>query len=369
MSLPLIIHLVHRFDVGGLETVLVNLINTLPTGQFRHVIVALTDSSPQMRSAIKAHDVEVLELNKAPGNDPRIHYQLWRLFCRYRPQIVHSYNIATLEYQLMACLAGVPFRIHAEHGRDIYDLDGSNKKYQILRRALNPFIHFWVPVSKELADWLVAVIKIPSRKVKLIYNGIDLQRFKPVLRKSGDTFNVVTVGRMVAVKDQLTLIKAVEEMLVQRPRLRGNLKLTIVGDGDLMPSLQAYIGEHELQDCVRMMGACNDVPSVLNSVDVFVLPSLSEGIALTILEAMASGLPVIATRVGGNPELVEDEINGMLVPSQSPGSLAAGILRYFDEPGLRLVHGQAGRRKAEQQFSVVAMTENYLGLYRKNKKP
>ncbi|MDP2902560.1 MAG: TIGR03088 family PEP-CTERM/XrtA system glycosyltransferase [Methylovulum sp.] len=362
MPPAIVLHLVYRFDIGGLETVLVNLINTLPTDKFRHVIVALTDSNPQMVASIKADNVEVIELHKQPGNDPKIHYRLWQLFRQYRPQIVHSYNLATLEYQLVAFLSGVPLRIHAEHGRDIYDLDGSNKKYQILRRLVNPAIHYWVPVSEELAQWLVNTVKIPASKVNRIYNGIDLTHYQPIERNHA-VFTVGTVGRTVAVKNQLCLVKAVEQLLVRNPQLRLKLQLLIVGDGELLPQLQTYVHEHQLQDCVHLLGARTDVADILKDFDVFVLPSLAEGIALTLLEAMASGLPVIATKVGGNPEIIDSGINGQLVPVRNEQALADGIANYLDNAQLRQQHGAAARSKVEQAFSLQAMARNYLNLY------
>ncbi len=362
MSSTIVLHLVYRFDIGGLETVLVNLINTLPAENFKHVIIALTDSNPQMVASIKTGNIEVVELHKPPGNDPKIHYRLWQLFRKYRPHIVHSYNIATLEYQFIAFLAAVPRRIHAEHGRDIYDLDGSNKKYQLLRRILNPFIHYWVPVSKELANWLTDTVKIPEQKVRLIYNGIDLERYKPINRPHQEIFTVGTVGRIVPVKDQLTLVKAIEYLFKER-QCR-NLRLVIVGDGELLPVLQAYIDEHDLQDHIELLGSRNDVSEILKTIDVFVLPSLAEGIALTLLEAMASGLPVIATHVGGNPELIDNDKNGMLVPPQTSVELAECIQRYQNNRDLRMLHGQQARNKIVNSFSIDAMTNQYLLLYR-----
>jgi sugar transferase (PEP-CTERM/EpsH1 system associated) len=231
MPPTIVLHLVYRFDIGGLEMVLVNLINRLPDEKFRHVIVALTDSNPQMKALIKASNVEVIDLYKNPGNDLKMYVRLWKLFRQYSPDIVHSYNIATLEYQFIAFLAGVPLRIHAEHGRDIYDLDGSNKKYQILRRIVNPFVNFWVPVYQELAAWLVHTVKIPGNKVRLVYNGIDLELYKPINRSDKETFTVGTVGRIVPVKDQMTLVKAIEYLVNQGTVVPDNLRLIIVGDG------------------------------------------------------------------------------------------------------------------------------------------
>lgn len=367
MSQKLVFHLIYRFDVGGLETVLVNLINSLPTENFKHVIVSLTDSSEQMKSRIHVNNVDVVELHKSPGNDFSIYLKLWKLFRQYHPQIVHSYNIATLEYQFVAFLAGIPSRIHAEHGRDIFDLDGSNKKYQILRRVLNPFIHYWIPVSQELANWLKNTVKIPEKKIKLIYNGIDLNFYQPVSRSQKDIFTIGTVGRAVPVKNQLMLIQAVEFLLKQHPNLHKKLRLIIVGDGELLPKLQAYIYENQLQKNIELLGERNDIYEILKTIDLFVLPSLAEGIALTLLEAMASGLPIIATNVGGNPELIEPGENGQLIPSQNTQALANSILCYLNDFSRYEKQGIISRKKVETHFSLQTMTQSYLDIYKGHK--
>lgn len=363
MSKKLVLHLIYRFDVGGLETVLVNLINSLPADDFKHVIVSLTDSSIQMKSAIKVHDVEVIDLHKQPGNDPKIHWKLWKLFRQYSPQIVHSYNMAALEYQFIAFLAGVPLRIHAEHGRDIFDLDGSNKKYQLYRRFINPFVHYWIPVSQELASWLKITVKIPEAKIKLIYNGIDLNLYQPVKRAQKDIFTIGTVGRAVPVKNQLMLIQAVEVLLKQQPDLQHKLRLIVVGDGELLPTLRTYIDENQLSRNIELLGERHDVYAILKTMNLFVLPSLAEGIALTLLEAMASGLPIVATNVGGNPELIESDVNGQLVPSQNIKALADSILCYLNDFLRCEKQGIISRKKVETHFSLQTMTQNYFDIY------
>lgn len=358
-----VVHLVYRFDIGGLETVLVNLINSLPNNQFKHVIVSLTDANPEFIKKLQ-RNVDIFQLYKPAGNSFSVYIQLWRLFRRLKPDIVHSYNIATLEYQTVAAFAGVKFRIHAEHGRDIYDLDGSNRKYRILRRLINPFIHYWVPVSDELRFWLINDVKIPARKVKRIYNGIDIQKYRPKLVVSADRpFTVAAVGRLAAVKDQLTLVKAIERLVTQQHERRAKLRLLIIGDGELKSQLKTYVAEHQLQDCVSLPGASHHIAEDLQQVDLFVLPSLAEGIALTVLEAMASGLPVIVTNVGGNPELIETGVNGQLLPPRAEQQMADNIAAYMDNPGQRLQHGVAGRAKVEAMFSLRAMTKNYHDLY------
>jgi len=362
MSIPLIAHIIYRFDIGGLESVLVNMINTMPEQSYRHVIIALTESS-EFEKRINRDDVEVICLHKKAGNDPKIHLKIWQLLRQLKPVCTHTYNIATLEYNVIAFLAGVKKRIHAEHGRDIYDLDGSNKKYQYLRRIINPFVSKWIPVSKELADWLVDVVKLPKAKVNLIYNGIDLNLYTPKVHKQNKHCVVGTVGRMAAVKDQLTLIKAAQILLTEFPELKQGLRVILVGDGELYSSIENYIVEHSLQENIKLLGARNDVASVLHEFDVFVLPSLAEGIPLTLLEAMATALPVISSKVGGVPELIEEGKQGYLIQPQDSHDLANRIKHYIDSADLIEQHGLNGRDKVEKSFSLPAMTEQYLKIY------
>ncbi len=359
---PLIVHILYRFDIGGLESVLVNMINTMPEQSYRHVIISLTESS-EFEKRINRDDVEVICLHKQAGNDPKIHLKIWQLLRQLKPVCTHTYNISTLEYNVISFLAGIKKRIHAEHGRDIYDLDGSNKKYQYLRRFVNPFVTQWIPVSKELDDWLVRDVKLPKSKVNLIYNGIDLELYNPKKYQNKKQFIVGTVGRMAAVKDQLTLIKAIEILITEYPEFKNIIRLDVVGDGELYSSLQSYIEEHSLTANIKLLGARNDVANILQSFDVFVLPSLAEGIPLTILEAMATSLPVISTRVGGVPELIENDINGYLISPQDVNSLAIKIRHYIDRPELIKKHGNNGRLKVEESFSLQAMTDQYLKVY------
>ena len=365
MTRPLVIHIVYCFDIGGLETVLINLINTLSKTSFRHKIIALTDANSVMIKQIQSPDVEVICLHKPEGNHPQIHLKIAGILLKLKPDIVHTYNIATLEFQFIAWLLRVPKRIHAEHGRDIFDIDGSNKKYQLLRRILNPFIQTWIPVSRELHGWLIETVKISQDKVQLIYNGIDLDKFRlrPEATTNSELIRIGTVGRLAPVKDQCTLIQAIILLCKQAPQLANKLEVIIVGEGEMQKTLQHLIEENNLQNCIHLLGARTDVEQLLQTFDVFVLSSLAEGIALTLLEAMASALPVVATNSGGNPELIADHKNGRLFPVKASQALADILQDYIEKPELRQQHGKQGRKKVEQLFSLQKMADSYFMLY------
>jgi sugar transferase (PEP-CTERM/EpsH1 system associated) len=364
---PLIAHLIYRLDVGGLENGLVNLINSGPAGRYRHVIICLTDAAP-FRRRIGRADVEIIELQKRPGQDWGLYRRLWRLFRRLRPAILHTRNLAALEGQLPGLCAGIGRRVHSEHG-----LEMQGARYTLLRKALRGVVDVYIPLSKDLQRWLTSSIGVPESKIVQIYNGVDTSRFHPrqdreraglpagFAPESG--LVIGTVGRLARIKDQATLVSAFAQLVESRPKGRDKLRLAIVGDGDMKAQLLDMIRAADVADISWLPGARDDVPEVLRSLDLFVLPSISEGVSNSILEAMASGLPVIATSVGGNPELVADGVTGRLVPASDPGGLCSAIAQYVDSPALMLRHGEAGRQRCLDRFSIDHMVESYLAVY------
>jgi glycosyltransferase involved in cell wall biosynthesis len=168
---------------------------------------------------------------------------------------------------------------------------------------------------------------------------------------------------MEAVKDQLTLVRAFIHLLNTEPRERERLRLVVIGDGSLRAEARKLLRVANADHLAWLPGERGDIPEIMRALDVFVLPSLREGISNTILEAMASGLPVVATRIGGNPELVDEEHTGMLVPYANPVAMAAAIRTYLVERDRLIRHGQAGREKAETRFSMEAMIDGYLAAY------
>ena len=317
-DVPLIAHVVYRFDVGGLENGVVNLLNALPRDRFRHAVIALTDVTSFRRRVLR-DDIEFIALGKGPGHAFRLYPRLISLFRRLRPDVVHTRNLAALEASLPAWLAGVPVRVHGEHGRDVTDLDGSNRAYRLVRRAYRPCVTHYVALSNDLQRYLVDAVGVRPTRVSAIINGVDTRRYTPSIQRARlDGFPFAdpllqvfgTVGRLEAVKNQAALARAFARAL-----------------------------------------------------DVFVLPSLAEGISNTILEAMASGLPVIATSVGGNGELVEHGSTGLLVPERDDEALSQALLTYANDPTLARAAGRAGRERAERLFSLDAMVDRYAALY------
>ena len=368
---PLVAHVVFRFATGGLENGVVNLINHMPRDAYRHAVISLTAIS-DFRQRITRDDVEFVALDKPEGHALWIYPQLYRLFRRMRPAIVHSRNLAALEVVVPAWAAGVPVRIHGEHGRDVGDLDGSNRKYQWLRRIYRPFVTSFIALSRDLEHYLNDMVGVEKEKVVQIYNGVDAQRFRPRETRqpiAGCPFAdpalwlVGTVGRMQTVKDQTTLARAFIRALAMRPQLADRARLLMIGDGPLRVPSQALLERSGCGALAWLPGERDDIPEILRGIDCFVLPSVSEGVSNTLLEAMASGLPVIATAVGGNGELVDCGRSGELVPAGDVEAMAHAIVRYACNHDAARSAGRAGRESIERRFSLAAMVSQYQGLY------
>lgn len=368
---PLIMHVVYRFDTGGLENGIVNLLNGLPAAHYRHAVVALTDVT-QFRHRVHAGNVEFHALHKGPGHGIWLYPQLFALMRRLRPAIVHTRNLAALEVVVPAWLAGVPARLHGEHGRDVGDLDGSRRKYQWLRRLYRPFVSHYIALSRDLADYLVQRVGVARSLVTQVYNGVDTARFRPAVATAtiaGCPFVPTqhwllgSVGRMQAVKDQPTLVRAFLRALETQPVLRQRLRLVLVGDGPLRAQCLALLEAAGAADLAWLPGERDDVAEIMRGLHCFVLPSLAEGISNTILEAMASGLPVIATDVGGNGDLVAHDKTGLVVPAADVNAMADALCSLANAPEHAAALGRAGRARAEAHFSLQGMVSAYRNLY------
>jgi sugar transferase (PEP-CTERM/EpsH1 system associated) len=370
---PVVVHVMYRFDTGGLENGIVNLINKMPSEAYRHVVLALTEVT-DFRFRVLRSDVEFIALKKRPGHAFRLYPAVFRLFRTLRPAVVHTRNLAALEMLVPAWAAGVRARVHGEHGRDVEDLTGASSKYQWIRRLYSPFVSHYLALSRDLAEYLVGQVNISPARVTQVYNGVDSMKFRPFDRNVdalmqdfpfslASKWIIGTVGRMQLVKDQSTLARAFVRAIQIVPQLKSCLRLVIVGDGPLRAQCQDILKTAGLLDLAWLPGERQDIAEIMRSLDCFVLPSLAEGISNTILEAMATGLPVVATNVGGNADLVVDGVTGLLVPSRDPDALAHGLVRLALDQDLAKRMGQAARLLAEEKFSMASMVATYQGLY------
>ena len=364
---PLIVHLIFRLDFGGLENMLVERINRIPADRYRHAVISLTYHTDFARK-ITRPGVELHDLHKPAGLALGTHARLWKLLRQLKPAVVHTYNLSAVEYGITALLAGVPVRVSGSHGRDASDPEGRNRKHNFLRRMMIPFYDCCYSNSADLERWNRSIIGVPEGKSRLLHNGIDTGRYKPGPVPDSapfppDSFVIGTVGRVQDVKDHSSLVDAFLLLKEMVPEQWPALRLAIVGDGPLMTAVKEKVALAGIADKVWLPGARTDVNEILRSFSVFVLSSIAEGTPGSALEAMATGLPVVGTRVGGIPEVVADGVTGQVVPARDPRALAQAIARYVKQPELAARHGKAGLERVMQKYSMAAMLNAYLDMY------
>lgn len=357
-----VMHVVYTLQPGGMEFGVIKLVNGLDRGCVASSICSTTPASAEMKTRVP-EDVPVFELQRRPGSDLGLVRDLHRLFRRERPDIVHTHAWGTLLEGLIASrLARVPMVVHGEHGT----LQLRSYQRRIQRLAWGR-VDQVVSVSRILATRMAEATGFPVSRIRSIPNGVDLARFRRVPRELArqalalplDTIVIGTAGRLVPVKDHVNLIEA---LAVARAH---GLAFTAVvaGDGPLRAELQTLTAACGLTDHVRFLGHRSDIETVYPAFDVFTLSSRSEGMSNTILEAMASGLPVVATAVGGAEELIDDGRTGLLVPAHDAAALALALTRLASDPALRLQMGTAGQQRAEREFSLEGMVRNYERFY------
>ncbi|HET7299059.1 MAG TPA: TIGR03088 family PEP-CTERM/XrtA system glycosyltransferase [Oleiagrimonas sp.] len=367
---PLIVHVLYRLDTGGMERIVVSLINR--TGErYRHAVVSLTGFGA-MRGQIADSTVPCVTLHKKPGKDWLCHVRLWRVLRRLKPDMVQTYNLGTLDLGPVVRMAGVRRLVHAEHGRDAADPTGDNLRYQRLRRWMAPFVDRHVAVSPDLQRWLIDVVGLRAARVDYIANGVDLDAFRAASPRSGarpilgdfappGTLLIGNVARLDKVKDHAGLLRAFQRLHATDEN--GAYRLVIVGDGPERAALERQVATLGMTSVVRLLGNRDDVAELLAECDVFVLSSIAEGMPVTLLEAMAARLPIVATDVGGVAAVVEADVTGTLVPPRDERALADALLAYLGDAERRRRHGDAGYLRATTRFSLATMVSAYTALY------
>jgi sugar transferase (PEP-CTERM/EpsH1 system associated) len=355
MPLPprlVVVHAVGQFDMGGMEKLLVEFARHADRERFELHFVSIGPRGV-VADELEALGCSVSSLDRGDGLHPGLMVRLARLFRRLNADVVHTHNTRPLMYAgPAACLAGVERLIHTRHGQRY----GASRLETALFRIASLTVNRFVCVSRDSAI-ITRGEGISPRRIRTLWNGIDLTRFRPAIPEGSGP--IVAVGRLSPEKDFMTLVRAAAIAVRRDPSFR----LDIAGDGVSMPEIKSFISESGLDGAMRLLGQIRDIPSLLSSASAFTLASLTEGVSLTILEAMAAGLPVVATRVGGNPEVVVHEQTGLLVPPSEPEALAAALLKLWHDPAERRVMGVAGRARVEAHFDVRKMVAEYEELY------
>ena len=361
---PTICHLLHSLNVGGAEVLAARLGRRF-AGDHR-VIFACLDELGSLGQELREEGYLVHVLSRKPGLDWRCTARLGALLRRERVDVIHAHQYTPFFYALTARLlhrrAAILF---LEHGR--HQPDYPRPKRMIANRLLLERRDRVVAVGNAVRQALIDYEGIPESRVGVIYNGTSPAAYtvsaragvRAELGLADDAFVLIQVARLDPIKDHATALRAFAQFAEARPDSR----LLLVGDGPERPNIEKLLEQLNLRGKVQLLGTRSDVARLLSCADVFLLTSISEGIPLTLIEAMAAGLPVVATRVGGVSEVVEDGETGFLVESGNADGIAAALSTLAMECARGLRMGQQGRVRSETIFSEREMVSSYGRLY------
>ncbi|MBN1546063.1 MAG: glycosyltransferase [Syntrophaceae bacterium] len=361
-----ILHIVDSFNIGGMENILASLINESSLTDFHHTICCIKTSGAA--AARLASPVTIHELRKKEGQSWFFFRHLTKVLREENPDIVHTRSWGTTDGIIAARLARIPVVIHGEHGWSFEDPYGKNRKRLLIRRALSPFVTHYIAISDDIKQWLQGSVGINENRITTIINGVDVNKFSPrkqtINRRQfpdvGDQIVIGAVGRLDPIKRYDLLVEAFSQL----DHAKHNLKLIIAGDGSERHNLETRIRSLPFGNRITLLGECRNVHDIYREMSLFIQSSQNEGISNTVLEAMASGLPVIGTAVGGNPQLISNGRTGILIPPNSSHAIREAITFYLDHPETIIFHGRNSREAAKTRFSLSRMVKNYQDLYR-----
>ena len=344
-------------NLGGAEIMVENLANALIKLEHEVVVVSLYNFKSPITDRLESNKVDVRYLSKKSGLDISMIWKLKKLFKEEKPDVVHSHNNA-MQYAIpAACLAGVKKRCHTVHSVAQKELGGLAKK--AAKIFYKRFGVIPVALSDAIADTITQEYKIRKDKIPVIFNGINLEKCKPKFEyKAHIPFNILHLGRFAKEKNHTMLIRAFKQFHSIHP----DTVLTLVGDGNERQTIEQTIAECGICDNVRLMGKQADVYGFLGEADVFVLPSLYEGIPLSLIEAMGTGLPIVASKVGGIPDMVVDNESAVLIDVDE-NALVNALVNLYEDEGLRERLGQNSLNRSND-FSSSVMAERYIDIYK-----
>jgi sugar transferase (PEP-CTERM/EpsH1 system associated) len=356
-----VVHVMLALDVGGLER---NVVNQVREGQKlgQRVSIVCLDRPGTLAPRIQQLGANLVVLDRRPGIRPGMVLQVRRALRDLRPDVVHTHQLATLLYGGAAArMLRVPVVVHTEHAKEEYQ----RRRKRMLGRIAGLFCDRFYCLTKDMVNHVRSAGILPERKIQLIQNGIDVASFtrsasdRAAIRQSlnvpPDALLIGTVGRLNEVKRQDVLIRAFAQVRQHTP----DAHLVLVGEGPALNDLQTLVSSHGLTDCVHFAGYQPHSGPYLQAMDIFALTSRSEGMPQAVLEASVTGLPVVASRVGGLPEVIEDGVSGIMFEAGNDAALATIFRELIANADLRKRLGAAARARVESKFSVARMAAEY----------
>jgi len=364
-----ILHLIDTFGIGGMENVLINLINKMNESKYNHFICCY-NADDNFIQRLSRTDTDITILKKRKGNDLTIPFKIAKICNRKQIDIIHARGWTMYAEGLLASKISPSVKgfIYGFHGKTFEDVLNKKRRRMFMEWFLARFTARIVTLSEGMRDDYASSVYIRKKRITVINNGIDIQKFskkidKNKIRKkfgiSPEEIVLGCVARLDPVKDLITLLKGYK----MAQKCKADISLLIVGDGPCMDQIKKISCKFKLKNKIIFTGMRNNIPELLQLMDVYVQTSLYEGMSNTILEAMAAGLPVIATSVGGNNEIVIHKKTGLLIPPKEPGALSKAINCLYVDPEKRKEYGKQGHLKVKHSFSIKKMVTNYQYLY------
>ena len=358
-------HIVQSFDVGGIEKLVVDLIANSKDGRFQYTVFCI-DSKGRLASLLEEKGVEVIELNKRKGVDISLIFRFADELKKRKIDVVHSHNPGPAFYGgLAARLSGISVIVYSKHGIKL----GARLRDKFLESFSFMLQDYIVAVSEKAFGFMIDKEKAPAKKMLLIENGIDLNQFKTgdvkketVLSEHGLPrleYIIGIIARLDRLKDIPTLISAFGMLSKGRP----DASLVVVGDGEERNALEKLVKETGLTGKVFFLGTQTRIPELLSIFSLFVLSSITESSPISLLEAMAAGLPIVATNVGGNAELVKDGYNGFIVEPKDIIGMRDAMLKIIEDKDLAKRMGEVNRKTAFSKYGIENTIKKYESLY------
>ena len=361
-----ICHVLHSLGIGGAE-ILARQFAERSKGQVISIFACL-DELGELGADLRKQGYYVEVIGRRPGFDYSLPRRLHRIFKNQKVSVVHAHQYAPFFY---SSLARIPFRtppiIFTEHGRSFPDF--RRPKRVVANRFLLGRRDRIVAVGDQVRQALIDNEGFSPSRVEVVHNGVPVEKFektnearwraRQTLSVQDSEFIIVQVARLNALKDHLTAVAAMAILAKSFPQAR----LLLVGEGEERPAIEAAIAANELQRIVKLVGARNDVVTYLHAADAFLLSSVSEGIPLTLIEAMSAEIACVSTAVGGIPEVIEHGRTGMLAPSKDAALLAEYLNTLVAKPEIRHQLAAEAKARAISQFSDNSMHSQYQKMY------
>lgn len=362
-----VLHILDSLGVGGMERVVIDVVNGLDQSRFDQAVCCV---SRKGEAAWRLRDgAKLIDLGKGDRADHLAPLKIARVIRGEAPDIIHAQSWSGVDATIAKLITGQARLVHSEHGRNYPQIGVETLKSRIARRCIYHLADAVFAVSNEIRDHYCRETGFPRDRMLVIPNGIDVRRIdeadasgaREEFGIGADDFTIGTVARLDRTKDTITLARAFATFYLSQASPR--LKLLVIGDGDQRAAIENFVTERGLNGAVIFTGPRHDVPRLLGAMNLFALSSLSEGMPITVLEAMVARLPVVATNVGALPEMVEEGVTGFLVKPKDEQAMAERFARLCSNRELARRLGQAARRKVEREYSLGAMLRSYAGLY------